>query len=142
LDSTGDVGRYSSVTVGTDRFPIVSYFDTTQGDLKVAHCTNSACTAWSTGNLDATGVVGQYTSIAIGTDGMPVIGYYDVTNHDLKLARCANTSCTTVITRRVVDGGGDVGQYAAITVAPDGVAFLSYYDNTGKDLKTARPPAG
>ncbi len=57
-------------------------------DLKVAKCTNPACTgAVSITRLDSAGNVGEYTSIAIGTDGNAVISYFDDTNDDLKVAR-------------------------------------------------------
>ena len=37
LDTTGDVGEYTSVTVGADGLGLISYFDATNADLKVAH---------------------------------------------------------------------------------------------------------
>ena len=39
-----DVGRYSSITIGGDGFPVMSYYDVTNADLKVAHCSNLLCT--------------------------------------------------------------------------------------------------
>ena len=64
---------------------MVSYYDTTNGDLKLVHCTDVSCSAHDTpATLDSTGFVGQYSSIAIGTDGFPVISYSDSTNGDLK----------------------------------------------------------
>ena len=47
LDSVGDVGRYPSVTVGSDGLGLVSYLDATNNNLKAAHCTNLACTAFT-----------------------------------------------------------------------------------------------
>lgn len=43
LDSPGIVGRETSVTVGADGLGLISYLDGTNGDLKVAHCTNALC---------------------------------------------------------------------------------------------------
>jgi hypothetical protein len=34
------------VTIGTDGFPLISYRDVTNGDLKVAHCSNALCTPY------------------------------------------------------------------------------------------------
>ena len=42
-DSAGSVGQYSSVTVGSDGLAFISYYDETNGDLKVAHCSNLFC---------------------------------------------------------------------------------------------------
>jgi cell shape-determining protein MreC len=46
LDSAGDVGQYTSITVGSDGFGLISYYDATNGDLKVAHCSNTFCSPY------------------------------------------------------------------------------------------------
>ena len=94
------MGEYTSITVGADGLPIVSYYDATNWDLKVAHCNNAACSSASLATLDSAGIVGEYTSITVGADGLPVIGYYDYTNRDLKAAHCSNTFCTPFVRRR------------------------------------------
>jgi hypothetical protein len=43
VDIVGDVGVDSSITIGADGLPLVAYRDSTNGDLKVAHCTNTFC---------------------------------------------------------------------------------------------------
>ena len=43
LDSTGNVGYESSITIGADGFPIISYHDLTNQDLKVAKCGDASC---------------------------------------------------------------------------------------------------
>ena len=43
LDGSGDIGQHSSVTIGTDGLALISYYDATNGDLKVAHCSNPIC---------------------------------------------------------------------------------------------------
>ena len=43
LDGSGNVGQYSSVTIGTDGLALISYYDATNGDLKVAHCSDLFC---------------------------------------------------------------------------------------------------
>ncbi len=40
LDTDGDVGQYTSITIGADGLGLISYFDATSGNLKVAHCCN------------------------------------------------------------------------------------------------------
>jgi hypothetical protein len=101
VDSTGNVGEFTSITIGTDALPIISYYDNANGDLKVAKCGAIAC---SSGTLlrtvDAAGSTGEFTSITIGTDGYPVVSYYDSDNQDLRVAKCANPSCLPVWRRQ------------------------------------------
>ncbi len=42
-DRDRDVGLSPSVTIGGDGLPLMSYYDATQGRLKVAHCADRAC---------------------------------------------------------------------------------------------------
>jgi hypothetical protein len=136
VDSVASVGAFSSVTIGADGLPVISYYDSTNGDVKVLHCGNKAC---SSGNIsttvDSNGDVGQHTSITIGTDGLPVVSYYDVTNTDLKVLHCGNATCASGNTARIVDAGGDLGMYTSITIGADGLPVVSYQDVTNGDLK-------
>lgn len=136
LDFAGNIGSYTSITIGSDGLPIISYRDSTNDDLKVAHCMNTACTGAHIATLDWTGDVGAYTSIAIGSDGLPVISYYDNTNGDLKVAHCDNPGCNTATTT-AVDTTGDVGYYSSIAIGTRGMPVISYYDHTNDDLKVA-----
>ena len=45
LDSAGDVGRNSGITIGADGLGLISYLDYTNEDLKVAHCSNINCSS-------------------------------------------------------------------------------------------------
>ncbi len=37
VDTTGTVGFYTSITIGADSFPVISYYDSTNADLKVVY---------------------------------------------------------------------------------------------------------
>jgi predicted regulator of Ras-like GTPase activity (Roadblock/LC7/MglB family) len=141
VDSTGNVGQYTSITIGTDGLPVISYYDNANGDLKVAKCANAACSGTATITTVDTGgaaVVGEYSSITIGTDGLPVISYYDNSNGNLKVAKCPNAACGGAATISTVDSTGDVGQYTSITIGTDGLPVISYFDATNGDLKVAK----
>jgi hypothetical protein len=43
VDTAGVVGKYSSITIGSDGLGLISYYDETNHDLKVAHCSNVLC---------------------------------------------------------------------------------------------------
>jgi hypothetical protein len=134
LDSTGNVGFHTSIAIGLDGNPIISYAD--NGDLKVAACTNPTCTTATTSPIDTTGNVGWFTSIAIGIDGNPIISYYDDTNEDLKVAACTNPTCTSA-TITAIDTTGIVGNDTSIAIGADGNPIISYTDYTNEDLKVA-----
>jgi hypothetical protein len=137
VDSGGNVGWDTSVTVGGDGLPLISYRDYANDDLKVAHCSNAACTSSTTTTVDSTGWVGSYTSVTVGADGLPLISYYDATNGDLKVAHCGNAACSAGNTITTVDSGGNVGYYTSVTVGADGLPVISYYDWTNGNLKVA-----
>jgi hypothetical protein len=142
LDSTGDVGMHPSIAIGADGYPVISYYDATNGDLKVTKCGDASCIPASASlrTLDSTGNVGMDTSITIGVDGYPIISYYDATNARLKVAHCGDVSCSTLdpTTPRVLDSTGNVGQYTSIAIGADGYPVISYYDVSYKRLKVAK----
>jgi preprotein translocase subunit Sec61beta len=136
-DRTGNVGQYSSVAIGTDGLALISYYDVTNGDLKVAHCSDVACTSATLTAVDgAANNVGAPSSMITGADGRGLISYYDATNGDLRVAHCANVACTAAALT-TVDSTGSVGQYSSVTIGADGLALISYYDETNGDLKVA-----
>jgi len=136
LDSNGGVGQYTSIAIGSDNFPIISYHEVTGGNLKLVHCTNIDCSSNNTPvTLDSTGTVGLYTSIAIGSDNFPVISYFDGPSGDLKLVHCTNTSCSANDTPIVLDSTDFVGQYTSIAIGADTFPVISYSDLTNDDLK-------
>lgn len=101
VDNAADVGYLTSIATGADGLPVISYFDITNKDIKVAKCTNAACTGTSTISLvDSAGDVGWFTSMTMGADGLPVIAYHDITNGNLKVVKCANATCMPFVRSR------------------------------------------
>ena len=125
LDSAGNVGGYTSIAIGADGLGLISYFDSTPNyDLKVAHCSDIACTSATTTTLDSAGVVGNYTSIAIGADGLGLISYHDSTNKGIKVAHCDDIPCTSATLSTI--GPGFCGSSTAIAVGADGLGIVAY----------------
>ena len=142
IDSAGQVGLFSSIAIGANGSPIISYREGTNDDLKVAACDNPTCTASTNTTIDSAGRVGYYTSIAIGANGNPVISYWDTTNLDLKVAACNNPTCTGTTendrsTKSTIDSAGQVGYYTSIAIGINGNPVISYHDGTSLDLKVA-----
>jgi glucose uptake protein GlcU len=94
IDSTGNVGGYTSIAInGTNVY--ISYYDDDNGNLKFAESTDSGAT-WPAGNIkivDSAGYVGWYTSIAVNGTNV-YISYYDLSNYDLKLAKSTDNGAT------------------------------------------------
>ena len=113
-DTASALNNFHRVAIGTDGQPVISYYDGTATDLKVAkktpgsgsNCTSSDWTC-TTVDVDASDV-GRWNDIAIGVDGLPVISYANQGVGDLKVARCATAACDQS-TGTAVTGGLDLG---------------------------------
>lgn len=139
VDAIGIVGSDCSIAISKNGFPIISYYDQTNGNLKLVKCGNASC---STNNVfvlaDTISNVGARTFIKVPSDGLPIVGYLDVSNFDLKILKCGDSSCVSGNYITKVDSIGDVGFDASIAIPSDKLPFLSYYDATRKDLKVLK----
>jgi hypothetical protein len=139
VDSTGVVGEYTSLAFGSG--PAVSYYDFTNGALKLAYDRNDDgdFTTDEVITVDSAGDVGLHTSLAFGASGKPAISYYDRSNGNLKFAYDGNNDgdfadAGEIIT---VDSGGDVGEYTSLAIDALGKPAISYYDRSNGNLKFA-----
>jgi hypothetical protein len=137
VDDSSTFAGETSITIGADGLPVISYYDSFDDDLKILHCENPACTSSSWAIVDATGDVGAYKAIAIGADGLPIISYRDSTNLKLKVAHCGNPACSAGNTITTLDSEGNVGGHTSITIGADGLPIISYFDGTNWNLKVA-----
>lgn len=139
-DPANDVGRHSSLAIGIDGRPVISYRDQSSFALKVAKCANVMCTGSATISTvdDPTNRVGEYTSITVGSDGLPIISYYDSSAFRLKVAKCSNSSCSAASVVFVPYSGNNVGQYSSIALDASGYALISYYDATAGHLEVSK----
>jgi hypothetical protein len=135
LDTGG--GEYTSIAIGTDNNPVVSYFDVTNGHLKVAKCTTPSCGTSTLYTADGSASVGKYTSVAIGSDTFPVISYADFGTGHLKVARCTDVNCAATVAIHVVDPAVSGAQDTSIRIGSSGFPVIAYYDSHAGNLKVA-----
>jgi hypothetical protein len=150
VDSDGSVGQGSSIAIGVNGNPIISYTSATNFDLKVVVCKNPTCSGATEIDrsintiIDSDGSVIGLTSITIGTNGNPIISYYHYTNQNLKVAACKNSTCSGATesdrsTNNYLDSIGRFAGYDSIAIGANGNPIISYYDSVNGDLKVVSP---
>ena len=148
IETTGDVGRFSSTAIDPAGNAWVSYLDATNYFLKVARYVGSggtgcASTAWTCTAVDASFIAGQQTSIAFSPSGVAWISYHEgAAAEDLKVARfvgSGGTGCTgsTEWTCTLVDSTSATGYITTIAFSSDGNPVISYQDFTSLNLRFA-----
>ncbi len=127
----GPNGRGSSITIGIEGLPIISYYREASAQLFFVRCTNDACTTSVVAALDGPVTVGaprQSTSLAVPPDGRPIMTYHDAASGALKAAKCSNHLCTSA-TISVLEPFA--GRVSSVTVGSDGLPVVAYYGAAG-----------
>lgn len=124
---TDNVGRYTSMAVGSDAVPRVAYYNETDGALKYADWDGSA---FVPSRVDWIGDVGRYASLALNAANEPRIAYYNATTGELKYAERNGGTWTTEV---VPNPGIAAGQYASLALDA-GRPHIAYYDATNGSL--------
>lgn len=138
VDLDGNVGEFSSLNINILGNPVISYYDKTNGDLKVAVCGNPTCAFNNTiTTVSSSGIGGSFTSLKLNNKEYPVISYYHGTDQDLKLVVCGNPTCTFNNTIVVLDTIGNVGADVSLGLNKRGHPVICYFDVTNLDLKLA-----
>ena len=91
-------GSATSITTGPDGLGLIAYRDNVNGGLRIAHCSNAACSVAATSAVDPIG--GDDASITMGSDGLGIISHYDFAGQNLHVVHCANALCTPFVRRR------------------------------------------
>jgi hypothetical protein len=130
VDSSGNVGQYSTIALDGSGNPKISYYDSQGMNLKYASWNGST---WSIETVDSSGNVGGYSSLALDGSGNPKISYYEgAPGMNLKYASWSGSSWSF----QTADSTGNVGQHTSLALY-GGNPKIAYYDFTNKDLKYA-----
>jgi hypothetical protein len=137
---TNLVGQYTSLALTSSGFPVISYYDGLNKNLKLAICSNKTCDTGTVTirQIDSIGDVGQYTSLALTSGNIPVITYYDFTNARLKMAICNNATCDAP-TIKLIDSSGQTGPYSSVKILKQAgdLPIIAYHHYATRDLRLA-----
>lgn len=127
LDSSGDVGLFSAIALGSDGSVHISYFDNTNNALKYITADNTG--SWSL-PVTVDSNAGIYSAIALDVGNKAHIAYYRSTG---RLKYATNGSGSWVSTG--LDEDSIAGRFISIAIdAADGI-HISYYDGKSSGLK-------
>jgi hypothetical protein len=124
VDSPSHILLYSSIAIGADGFPIISYDDSTASSIDFAHCGSVDC---STGNtltvVHTTGVSGR-SVMAVGSDGLPIVAYHGGYPPGLFVTHCGNADCSSG--NSTAQPIADTVLIGAVTVGADGLPLIAF----------------
>jgi len=138
LDTPGSVGSDTSIAIGADNLPIISYYDATNQDLKVVHCAVVSCATHDTPvALDTTASVTSFTAIAIGAGGLPVIAYRGTSNNVLRAVECTDPACLAQYRIITLDSTANNNFEGSIATTTNGRPIVSYRGGSSDVLVSA-----
>lgn len=98
LDTAIDSGNGLDMVLDAAGHPVISYYDATNGDLKVLHCTNPDCSGTQSAETpdpaSTTEDVGAFTAIELDSAGNPVVAYLGDGGFGIKVIACTNPTCS------------------------------------------------
>lgn len=138
IDGTVGVDQ-SSIQIDGAGNPVIAYNDTTNGDLRIAHCSNADCSAGtSIVTADSAGVTGLMPSMRLRPSGLPAVAYYDASQADLRILSCADALCAGGNVTSSPDTLDHVGQNPSLALDMSGNPVISYHDRSNLTLRVLR----
>ena len=141
VDAVGSTGLYPSLAFERDNRPVISYYNRTNGDLRLARGTSAGFTGFSIHTVDGERDVGRFSSLAFDpTRARWAIGYEDTTRGDYRFAlEGEHTGGTKAngFTNYEVEDLAEVGGYVSLAYV-NGKPAMSYYDAGNSALRFAQ----
>jgi len=134
VDSSGDVGMFSSIDIDSQGLPHIAYYDAGNHAIKYAHYDNATLITETIAYSSDYYGWDWDISLKVGKYDFPHILYYDAVAGELIYTRWTGAEWFPIL----VDKNGDVGQYNALAIDPLDRAHIAYYDFSNGDLKYIR----
>ena len=128
VETTGDVGAGTSIVVGNDGLPVISFIDNAGPSVELIKCGDATC---SIGNTRTSLGPGTAPSIMIGVDGYPAIAH---ANGGLRLVHCTSEDCSS--SGSVMLDAGVTVTTTSVTVGVDGFPVIAY--SADSDVKLVK----
>ena len=132
LDLQGTTSTDTSIAIGTDNFPVISYPVLISNNLrlKLIHCTSVDCSTFNA-PVELDQMLRQArNSIAIGSDNFPAIAYIDESpiggSAVLKFVHCTNVDCSTFDSPITLVSSGWIQISTSMAIGTDGFPIIIY----------------
>ena len=125
-------GVNTSVAIGLDGNPIISYLDWATDALNLHVCGDPVCTSGTNRTLVDVGSPGNGASMALNADGNPVIAHFESDLDDLRLYVCDDPACASGTDRKLADVGS--GAVTSVVVSADNNPVIAYVDDFADNL--------
>lgn len=129
ISSGNDVGLSTSLVLGSDHRPVISYLDTTAHTIRLVHCNDLDCA----GNNEVSHLVAptfgtsdQDADLVLDADGFPVISLLNSAGR-LAVAHCLDAECNTSPDIQILDTAATTAPtYSSIVLDSNGFPVVSY----------------
>lgn len=139
--SAGDVGDYPTLKLDGSGFPVISYYDTTNTAVKLAHCNDVNCSGADESivtlvNDEDDRVRHGSESLQLDTSGYPMVVYSDITNYDLKYIHCNDANCDGVgETKTTIETANTISDFASMTLDSNGYPVIIHTDQSFSNMR-------
>lgn len=113
-----------AIATGADGRNVVSYTNGF-GEVRVAHCSDLACTSARSKVLSRDGLLFDLTAVAIGGDGNPIVAFRDGSYERLVIAKCNNAACTGASQTTIQDASYPYVDDVRATAGGDGFLLVA-----------------
>ncbi len=131
IDFSAEVGFNTSLATNKINSGMITYFDETKDDIKIAFGWNGN---WNKGILDGPGNMGPFSSAKFNSLNEPYVAYYDLANGNLQFAYYYAGAWRY---QTVDNSTNDVGKYVSLAIDSQNRPHVAYFDETSNELQYA-----